>query len=44
MPPPPEPITKVVKEYHQRVPLGHACVSEQMNVLLVILIIVMANV
>lgn len=42
--PPPEPVTRVVKEYHRRVPLGHASVSEQMNVLLVVLIIVMANV
>jgi hypothetical protein len=44
MSPPTEPVTKVVKEYHQRVPLGYASVSEQMNILLVTLIVVMANI
>ena len=41
---PPEPVTKIVKEYQRRIPLGHASVSEQMNVLLLALIIIMANV
>jgi len=40
----PEPVTKIVKEYRRRVPLGYASISEQMNVLLIFLIIVMANV
>ena len=38
------PWTRIVREYRHRVPLGHASVSEQMNVLLVLLMIVMANV
>ena len=41
---PPEPVTKVVKEYQQRVPLGYASVSEQMNVAIVILLVIMAHV
>jgi hypothetical protein len=41
---PVEPVTKVVKEYHQRIPLGHASVSEQLNVLVIMLLILMANV
>lgn len=41
---PPEPVTKVVKEYRSRIPLGYASVSEQMNVLLILLIIIMGNV
>lgn len=41
---PAEPVTKIVKEYRRRVPLGHASVSEQMNVLVILLLIVMANV
>jgi hypothetical protein len=36
-------VTKVVREYHRRVPLGYASVSEQMNVLVILLIIIMAN-
>ncbi len=40
---PPEPVTKVVKEYRKRVPLGYASMSEQMNVLIIILVIIMAN-
>ena len=42
--PPPEPVTKIVKEYQRRIPLGYASVSEQMNVLMIMLIILMANV
>lgn len=42
--PMPQPETRIVREYRHRVPLGHASVSEQMNVLLVLLMIVMANV
>jgi hypothetical protein len=42
--PSPEPVTKVVREYRSRIPLGYASVSEQMNVLLILLIIIMANV
>ena len=41
---PPEPVTKVVREYQQRVPLGYASVSEQMNVAIVILLVIMAHV
>jgi membrane protein DedA with SNARE-associated domain len=41
---PPEPVTKIVKEYQQRIPLGYASVSEQMNVALVLLLIIMAHV
>lgn len=38
-----EPVTKIVKEYHSRVPLGYASVSEQINVVLVLLLIIMAH-
>ena len=41
--PGPQPVTTVVREYHRRVPLGYASVSEQMNVLVILLIIIMAN-
>ncbi len=39
----PETITKIVREVHKRVPLGYASVSEQLNVLLILLVIIMAN-
>jgi hypothetical protein len=42
--PPREPETRIVKEYQRRSPLGHASVSEQMNVLVILLIIIMVNV
>ena len=42
--PPPEPVTKVVKEYRQKIPLGYMSISEQINLLIVLLIIIMANV
>ena len=41
---PVEPVTKIVREYHKRVPLGHASVSEQLNVLTIALLIIMAQV
>jgi hypothetical protein len=41
---PPEPVTKIVKQYQDKVPLGYASVSEQFNVLLILLIIIMSNV
>ena len=41
---PVEPATKIVREYHKRIPLGHASVSEQLNVLTIALLILMANV
>ena len=41
---PAEPVTKIVKQDHDRIPLGHASVSEQLNVLVVLLLILMANV
>jgi hypothetical protein len=40
----PAPVTKVVKEYHQHIPLGYISASEQFNVILIALLIVMANV
>lgn len=40
----PPPVTKIVKEYHQRVPLGYVPLSEQINILIVTLVIIMANV
>lgn len=40
----PESVTKVVKEYHKRIPLGYVSVSEQLNMLTVLLIIMIANV
>ncbi len=41
---PPKPVTKIVREYRQRIPLGYASVSEQMNVLIILLFILMAHV
>jgi len=41
---PVEPVTKIVREYQKRVPLGHASVSEQLNVLTIALLILMAHV
>lgn len=41
---PVEPVTKIVREYQKRIPLGHASVSEQLNVLTIALLILMANV
>jgi hypothetical protein len=41
---PTEPVTKIVREYKERVPLGHASVSEQLNVLTILLLILMAHV
>jgi len=38
-----EPVTKIVREYQSRVPLGHASVSEQMNMLTVVLLVILAN-
>lgn len=40
----PAPETRIVREFRHRVPVGHASVSEQMNVLLILMIIIMANV
>lgn len=40
---PSPPVTKVVKEYKERVPLGYVSASDQMNVLLIGLLIIMAN-
>ena len=40
----PKPVTKIVREYRQRIPLGYASVSEQMNVLIILLFILMAHV
>ena len=42
--PPVEAETKVVKEYRNRVPLGYISLSEQINVILVLLLIIMAHV
>ena len=39
---PPPPVTKIVKEYRQRVPLGYVSASDQMNLILIGLLIVMA--
>lgn len=41
---PAEPVTKIVREYRDKVPLGYASVSEQINVLVVLMFIIMANV
>jgi hypothetical protein len=41
--PPPPPEIKVVKEYQKRVPLGYMSTSEQMNIILIGLLIIMAN-
>ena len=40
---PAEPVTKIVREYRKRVPLGHVSVSEQLNVLTILLLILMAH-
>ena len=40
---PVEPVTKIVREYQERIPLGHASVSEQLNVAVIMLLIVMAH-
>jgi hypothetical protein len=40
---PAEPVTRIVKEYREKVPLGYASVSEQINVLLVLLLVIMAH-
>jgi hypothetical protein len=40
----PPPVTKVVREYHARVPLGYVSASEQMNVILVGLLVIMLSV
>jgi hypothetical protein len=40
---PVEPVTKIIREYQKRVPLGHASVSEQLNVLIVMLLIIMSQ-
>ncbi|WP_088346033.1 MULTISPECIES: hypothetical protein [Rhodomicrobium] len=40
----PQPQTRIVREYQRRIPLGYASVSEQINMLIVLLIIVMAHV
>jgi hypothetical protein len=40
----PEPVTKIVREYQQRIPLGYVSLSEQMNVILIGLFILAANV
>lgn len=41
---PAEPVTKIVREYHRRIPLGYASLSEQLNVLAILLLVIMANV
>lgn len=41
---PVEPVTKIVREYQKRVPLGHASLSEQLNVLTILLLILMAHI
>lgn len=38
------PATKIVREYQSRIPLGYASMSEQMNILMILLLIIMANV
>lgn len=40
---PVEPVTKIVREYRKRVPLGHASMSEQLNVLIILLLVIMAH-
>lgn len=40
----PPPITKVVKEYHRHIPLGYVSASDQINVIIIGLLIIMANV
>jgi hypothetical protein len=41
---PVEPVTKIVREYQKRVPLGHVSISEQLNVLVILLLILMAHI
>lgn len=41
---PVEPVTKIVREYQKRTPLGHASISEQLNVLMILLLIIMAHI
>ena len=41
---PPQPVTKIVKEYRPRIPYGYMSMSEQLNVLLIMLLVLMANV
>jgi hypothetical protein len=41
---PPPPVTKIVKEYKKRVPLGYISASEQMNLIIIGLLIIMAHV
>ena len=41
---PREPVSRTEKGRRQRIPLGYASVSEQMNVLIIMLFILMANV
>ncbi len=43
-PPAPVTVTKVVKEHRSRIPFGYVSASEQLNVLLIALVIIMANV
>lgn len=38
------PATKIVREYRQHIPLGYISASEQMNVILVGLLVIMASV
>ena len=40
----PPPVTKIVKEYKKRVPLGYVSASEQMNLIIIGLLIIMAHV
>lgn len=40
---PAEPVTKIVKEYRDRIPLGYASMSEQINIALVLLLVLMAH-
>lgn len=41
--PAPQVETKIVREYRHRTPLGHVSMSEQLNVLLILMLILMAN-
>jgi len=40
----PPPVTKVVKEYHRHIPLGYVSASDQINVIVIGLLLIMANV
>lgn len=40
----PPPVTKVVKEYRSRVPLGYVSASEQFNILVIGLLVLMLSV